>query len=671
MVRVASLLGFLVLLHGGVAVAGEPDWYEVKSPHFVVMANAGEGGARAVAGRFEQVRSAITAVCPWARVNPVKSWAVVAARDEATMKALLPSYWEDKKSFRPAAVWVEGPNRYYVMVRSDLRDDSEEDPTVPQNPYQVVYFAYVHTMLQASFPSALPPWFSRGFAAVLSNTNVQAHDVLVGAPLLSHITRLRDHPPLPLRVLLATTADDPALRQEDRLLAFDASAWAFVHFLLFADNGARRARIDTLVSLLQKGERPAAAVEESLGAVDKLQDEYGRYVSRSVFQYQKGKLDAAVKQEAFPVRRLAPAETAALRATVYAVTKRTSDAQRAIADARRLDANLASSYLAEGLLYDFNGQQAEARTAYEQAIAHGTDDPYAYYRCAVLNWPQDDNPDTLKRVEAWLAGATERNNQYATAYAALGQIRALLNHTAESSLPLVLRAIALEPNESESHRAAGATYLILRQLDKARDEAQIAARLARSDSEQRAAARLVSDIDNAKAAASSAEKRNQDAAQAAAAADDRNAKITACNGGTAEACVALLPFLESRCSEKDAGACGMLGWLYQTGHGVSVDPAQAAKWYRMSCDAGEQHACVSFALMQAHGQGVTKDQAAALELLEKGCAAAMPQACTQEAVLLASRQRASDKARIRTLLDAGCNGGDTPACDMLKSMPAR
>ena len=75
----------------------------------------------------------------------------------------------------------------------------------------------------------------------------------------------------------------------------------------------------------------------------------------------------------------------------------------------------------------------------------------------------------------------------------------------------------------------------------------------------------------------------------------------------------------------------MLGWLYQTGHGVAADAAQAAKWYGLSCDAGAQQACVSFALMQAHGQGVTKDQAAALELLDKGCAAAMPQACTQEA----------------------------------------
>ena len=96
-------------------------------------------------------------------------------------------------------------------------------------------FAYIHVILQASFPGALPPWFSRGVAAVLSNTIVQEDTLVVGAPILNHVTLLRSHPPMPLRTLLAMSADDPVLKQEDRLIAFDASAWSFVHFLLFAE----------------------------------------------------------------------------------------------------------------------------------------------------------------------------------------------------------------------------------------------------------------------------------------------------------------------------------------------------------------------------------------------------------------------------------------------------
>jgi len=115
----------------------------------------------------------------------------------------------------------------------------------------------------------------------------------------------------------------------------------------------------------------------------------------------------------------------------------------------------------------------------------------------------------------------------------------------------------------------------------------------------------------------------------------------------------------------------MLGWLYENGRGVTADATQAVKWYRLSCDSGEPRGCMAFALMQAHGQGVPKDVSAALELLDKICTGSLPQACTQEGVLLASRQKATDLARIRSLLDAGCKGGDTPACDLLKSLPYR
>ena len=249
MPRIAPLVTCVVLLQAVTSArASEPAWYELRSAHFVVYANVGERDARAVAWRFEQARSAIAAMCPWARVDLPKPIVVLAVRDEASMKALVPSYWEDKKSLHPTAVWFEGPNRYYVALRADLRDESESDSRIPQNPYQMAYFAYIHVILQASFPGALPPWFSRGVAAVLSNTIVQEDTLVVGAPIVTHVNLLRNHPPVPLRTLLAMAADDPVLKQEDRLIAFDASAWSFVHFLLFADNAARRARVDTLAT---------------------------------------------------------------------------------------------------------------------------------------------------------------------------------------------------------------------------------------------------------------------------------------------------------------------------------------------------------------------------------------------------------------------------------------
>ncbi len=115
----------------------------------------------------------------------------------------------------------------------------------------------------------------------------------------------------------------------------------------------------------------------------------------------------------------------------------------------------------------------------------------------------------------------------------------------------------------------------------------------------------------------------------------------------------------------------MLGWQHENGRGVDADPSQAAHYYRLACDAGEKRGCVAFAMLQARGAGIPKEEATALASLETACAERTAQACTQLAVVLASRQRAADRPRIRSLRDASRTAGDTRACEMLSSLPAR
>src|SRR5688572_24268259 len=63
---------------------------EVMSPNFTVVSDAGDKRARDVAWQFEQIRAAIIAGWPWARATLDRPITVVAARNEATMKSLLP-----------------------------------------------------------------------------------------------------------------------------------------------------------------------------------------------------------------------------------------------------------------------------------------------------------------------------------------------------------------------------------------------------------------------------------------------------------------------------------------------------------------------------------------------------------------------------------------------------
>src|SRR5690348_7916073 len=83
--------------------AADP-WIEIRSPHFIVVSNASERATRDVAWQFEQIKTAIENGWPWARVPIDRPVLIIAARNEAAMKTLVPQYWEKDSKFHPATV---------------------------------------------------------------------------------------------------------------------------------------------------------------------------------------------------------------------------------------------------------------------------------------------------------------------------------------------------------------------------------------------------------------------------------------------------------------------------------------------------------------------------------------------------------------------------------------
>src|SRR5688500_5103806 len=115
--RPASVL--LLALLAGTAAAERP-WVEVKSPHFTIVTDGGEGQGREVAWQFEQMRAALQKFWPWAKLATDKPVLVFAARDEATLKALVPEHWE--KGREPiVSMTTEGRDRHYLAMRADRK----------------------------------------------------------------------------------------------------------------------------------------------------------------------------------------------------------------------------------------------------------------------------------------------------------------------------------------------------------------------------------------------------------------------------------------------------------------------------------------------------------------------------------------------------------------------
>src|SRR5690242_1218264 len=133
-----------VLFHAVAFGASDPNqgWIEVRSAHFVVASNAGEKEARRIADQFEQIRTLFHTEFANLRVDPGQPVLILAAKNENTMKMLLPEDWEVKGHVRPAGLYQQGEDKHYVLVRLDSGG---------ANPFHSLYHEYTHALLHLNF----------------------------------------------------------------------------------------------------------------------------------------------------------------------------------------------------------------------------------------------------------------------------------------------------------------------------------------------------------------------------------------------------------------------------------------------------------------------------------------------------------------------------------------
>jgi len=105
----------LLLLIPSLSSAADQDWAEVRSPHFLVITDAGEKKGREVALRFEQMRSAFGALLQRSTINIQVFTEIVAFRNRAEI---------EKYSTGPtgaAGSFLRAPDHQFRRARSLLR----------------------------------------------------------------------------------------------------------------------------------------------------------------------------------------------------------------------------------------------------------------------------------------------------------------------------------------------------------------------------------------------------------------------------------------------------------------------------------------------------------------------------------------------------------------------
>ncbi len=487
MARTSLLIALCAAAAFAAPAAAQRPWVEAKGPHFTVVSDAGAGRARDIVWQFEQIREAITRTFPWIRSASARPVLVLAARNAASMRSLVPALWDDgRDGSRFVSMSSVGRDRSYIVVRADVRIEDREGIS----PYQSAYWSYSAQALGET-SRALPEWLVRGLAEVLSNTLVRDKEIQVGRTLPENLRLLRTRPRLALKDVVATARADMENRGGDALGTFDAHAWALVHFLVWADKGAYAPLLSTYVSGVLNGANPVASIPSTLGDVSRFESAFNVYVNRDVFFYASFATAAKVTREGIIVRDLPAVESTVLRALLHASMSRPGDARAVAAEAGKIGPpDVAAEVLA--LLADEAGDENALKDALERAVAQPSVSWYVPYRLATL-LPVDRGRTSLERIASLLQQATVANPNADGAWAYLGEVLAELGRPDEAVAAAEM-GVALMPSSSAHRLALARTLQRLDRRPEGLKAAGIGRALAKSGDEIAAAHRVLAEL---------------------------------------------------------------------------------------------------------------------------------------------------------------------------------
>jgi TPR repeat protein len=626
----AACVACFVLSSTFVGSAATSSWVEVKSPHFTVISDAGEKRARFVASQFELIRSALNRVWPGATTDLGEEVLVYAARDEKSMRELVPESFKGRGAIRPSSMFTSSAFGHFIAMRADINPDSQGQI----NPYITSYWSYVSLVVRATFGRDLPLWFVRGFADVFSNTVVRDNTILVGQVIPWRLQRLRSGGRPQLEVVLAVDRNSPYMTNGDQMELFDATSWALVHYLMLGNEAKNLQAFNRFLQAIKNGTHPNDALVEFYGGLDAVRSGHTNYISQGMYLYQKYQVGADVNPDAFAARTLAAPEMAVALARMHAAMRQPELARQQIAAASGAPA----AAEIEGILIETEGGPKEkARDAYKRASEAGAASFYGEYRFASLSWPDEDDADArhqLTAIEASLKRATTLNPRFVAAFQLHAQALERLDR-ADEALPVAQRAVVLAPMDPYSHLALARVYWAQSKREDAVASAKRGLAAATSDSSKKNAQQLLDFFARARPA------------PAAARASNEAANASGVTQPTQDNPAVLGP----ACQNGDNAACGRLAAIAEH-----------------ACGNADMRACATAAFLFHQGKGVEKDIAKGVKLLEKSCDLGFLDGCTQLAVILASRQTPDDIKRARSLLDVACQRGVARACELRKSL---
>ena len=499
-------------------------WFEVRSPHFVVLTDTNEKQAHRVASQFERMRAVFHLLMPTASDGAGSPVIVLALKDKKAMQALLPEAYLAKGSLDLAGLFLRAPDKNYILVRLDAQG---------AHPFATVYHEYTHFMMRNA-SEWIPLWMNEGLAEFYQNTDIQEKEVLLGEPNTDDILYLRQNRLLPLITLLKVDRTSPYYHEEQKGSVFYAESWALIHYIEISDAQKGTNRLQNYAELLMKKEDPVVAAQQAFGDLGQLQNSLNRYISQGQFMMFKMKKVVAVDESSFQVRAIPNTDADAIRADVLVYNQRPKDAEALIEAVLRDDPNNAIAHETMGYLKYRERDLQAARKWYGEAVKLNSQSYLAHYYYAAMSMgPTGRGQDP--EIESSLRTCIQLNPDFAPAYDALAMYYRSDPAKVNEAHMLNIRAISLEP-DNLNYRLNAALLLVNNQrYDDAIAVLKAASHVARTPEQVATVQTRMGQVEQYRAAAAQSRQQEKVAAirpTATSVTDTRTNTITSSDGRT-------------------------------------------------------------------------------------------------------------------------------------------
>jgi Flp pilus assembly protein TadD len=442
------------------AFAREPDWVEVRSPHFSVVTDAGEKRGREEALHFEQMRAVFAALMTrGAKVTLPIPLQIVAFRSTKEMRQFVP-LWKGKP-VKLAGLFEGNDDRTFILLDMSV-----------ENPWQVVFHEYAHQLMNGNLSVQVDPWFEEGFAEYFSSIEVDSKEVRVGKIPAEEYEILIQSGMMKVADLFRVQHNSSTYNENgDHRTVFYAQSGLVMHYLY--DNQFLLKVATYFDSALNKKMPVEDAIQQAFGmSAAQFDKTLPAYLGSGHYKYYPIPTPPGIATEGYTVKPLAFPDAQAVLADMHLHSADYQD--KAVAEFEevlKLQPDHPAALRGLGYAYLMKQDFPHAGEYFRKAAEHDSNDPRVLYYSALLVQREQgagcgNDRQELDVIQKRLEKSVALDPDFADAYSLLAFAYSSQGKH-EQALETMKKAVALNPRNDAYAFNLAQMYLVNQKFDEA------------------------------------------------------------------------------------------------------------------------------------------------------------------------------------------------------------